>query len=50
MILSQFLDFEAIRIDLAANNKRQLVSQLAHIAGVRLSIDPALIADSIGER
>jgi len=50
MILSQFLDFEAIRIDLAVNNKRQLVSQLAQIAGARLSFDPALIADSIGER
>lgn len=50
MILSQFLDFEAIRIDLAASNKRQLVNQLAQIAGARLAFDPALIADSIGER
>ena len=50
MMLSQFLDFEAIRIDLAVNNKRQLVSQLAQIAGARLSIDPAIIADAIGER
>jgi len=50
MMLSQFLDFEAIRIDLAVNNKRQLVNQLAQLAGARLSVDPALIADSIGER
>ncbi len=50
MMLSQFLDFEAIRIDLAVNNKRQLVNQLAQLAGTRLSVDPALIADSIGER
>jgi PTS system nitrogen regulatory IIA component len=50
MILSQFLDFEAIRVDLAVNNKRQLLNQLAQIAGQRLSLDPALIADSIGER
>ncbi len=50
MMLSQFLDFEAIRIDLAVNNKRQLVNQLAQLAGARLSVDPAMIADSIGER
>ncbi len=50
MILSQFLDFEAIRIDLAVNNKRQLLNQLAQVAGARLSLDPGLIAESIGER
>ena len=50
MMLSQFLDFEAIRIDLAVNNKRQLINQLAQIAGARLSLDPAQIADSIVER
>jgi PTS system nitrogen regulatory IIA component len=50
MILSQFLDFEAIRVDLSVNNKRQLLSQLAQVAGQRLSLDPALIADSIAER
>ncbi len=50
MMLSQFLDFEAIRIDLAVNSKRQLVNQLAQLAATRLSVDPALIADSIGER
>ncbi len=50
MILSQFLDFEAIRIDLAVNNKRQLLGQLAQVAAARLSLDPATIADSIAER
>ncbi|MDQ3144757.1 MAG: PTS sugar transporter subunit IIA [Pseudomonadota bacterium] len=50
MILSQFLDFDAIRLDLAAGNKRQLLGHLAQIAGARLSLDPATIADSIGER
>ena len=49
-MLSQFLDFEAIRIDLAVNNKRQLINQLAQIAGARLSLDPTQIADSIVER
>ena len=50
MQLSQFLDFEAIRVDLAAGNKRQVLNQLAQIAAARLSIDPSQIADSIAER
>ncbi|HXG98910.1 MAG TPA: PTS sugar transporter subunit IIA [Sphingomicrobium sp.] len=50
MILSQFLDFDAIRTDLAASSKRHLLSQLAQMAGSRLALDPALIADSIAER
>jgi len=50
MILSQFLDFEAIRADLAVNNKRQLLGQLAQVAGQRLGIEPGRIADAIAER
>ncbi len=50
MILSQFLDFEAVRIDLSVSNKRHLLSQLAQVAGQRLSIEPSLIAESIAER
>jgi len=50
MILSQFLDFEAIRADLAVGNKRQLLGQLAQLAGQRLGIDPTRIAESIAER
>jgi PTS system nitrogen regulatory IIA component len=50
MILSQFLDFEAIRIGVAVNNKRQLLAQLAQIAGQRLSLDPGVIGDAIAER
>lgn len=50
MILSQFLDFEAIRVGIAVNNKRQLLNQLAQIAGQRLSLDPGLISDAIAER
>ena len=50
MQLAQFLDFEAIRVDLAPGNKRQLLNQLAQIAAARLSIDTSTIADSIGER
>ncbi|WP_416222278.1 PTS sugar transporter subunit IIA [Sphingomonas sp. LY160] len=50
MQLSQFLDFDAIRTDLSAGNKRQLLNQLAQIAGQRLSVDPTTIADAIAER
>lgn len=50
MQLSQFLDFEAIHVDLAAGNKRQLLNQLAQIAAARLSLDPSLIADAIADR
>lgn len=50
MQLSEFLDFEAVRVDLSAGNKRQLLNQLAQIAAARLSLDPSAIADSIAER
>ncbi len=50
MFVSQFLDFDAIRIDLAVNNKRQLIAQLAQVAGARLAVDPAIIADALGDR
>ena len=50
MILSQFLDLDAIRVDLAVSNKRQLLNQLAQLAGQRLDIGPDLIADAIAER
>src|SRR5687767_7297613 len=50
MQLSDFLDFDAVRIDLPAGNKRQLLNQLAQIAGARLSLDPSAIADSVAER
>ena len=50
MQLSDFLDFEAVRVDLSAGNKRQLLNQLAQMAAARLSLDPSAIADSIAER
>ena len=50
MQLSQFLDFEALRVDLAAGNKRQLLNQLAQVAAARLALDPSEIADAIAER
>lgn len=50
MNLSDFIDFDSIRLDLSAGNKRGLLNQMAQIAGQRLGIDPARIADSIAER
>jgi PTS system nitrogen regulatory IIA component len=50
MQLSEFLDFEAVRVDLAAGNKRQLLNQLSQIAAGRLSLDPSEIAEAIAER
>ena len=50
MQLSQFLDFEAIRVDLAVGNKRQLLNQLSQVAAARLSMEPSEIADAIAER
>ena len=49
MQLSDFLDFEAVRVDLSAGNKRQLLDQI-EIAAARLALDPSTIADSIAER
>lgn len=50
MNLTSFLDFDSIRLDLSAGNKRGLLNQLSQVAGQRLGIDPAEIADSIAER
>jgi PTS system nitrogen regulatory IIA component len=49
-MLSQFLDFEAIRVDLAPGNKRQLFNQLAQLAAPHLLIEPAAITAAIAER
>lgn len=50
MRLSDFLDFDSIRIGLAAGNKRQLLQTLGQIAGGHLGFDPAAIVDSVAER
>jgi PTS system nitrogen regulatory IIA component len=50
MQLVQFLDFEAIRPNLVAPNKRTLIQQLAQLAGQRLGVDPAAIVASVAER
>src|SRR5688572_21272204 len=50
MQLAQFLDFESIRPNLVAPNKRVLLQQLAQIAGHRLGLDSAAITASVAER
>ena len=50
MQLAQFLDFESIRPNLVAPNKRALLQQLAQLAGQRLGADPAAIIASVAER
>ena len=50
MQLSEFLDFDSIRLDLSAGNKRNLLNMLSHVAAQRLGLDPALIADAIADR
>lgn len=50
MLLSEFIDFDAIRPDLSAGTKRQLLNQLAQLAAGRLHLDQAEVADAIVER
>lgn len=50
MHLTDFLDFDTIRVDMAAGTKRQLLSQLAQLAAARLGLDPVKVADAVGER
>ncbi|MEQ7874053.1 PTS sugar transporter subunit IIA [Sphingomonas sp. ASV193] len=50
MNLVDFLDLEAIRFDLAAGSKRGLLNTLSQIAGQRLGIDGAAIAETVAER
>jgi len=50
MRLSEFLDFDAIRVGLPVGNKRGLLQQLTMLAGQRLVVDPATVLDSVVER
>src|SRR5438067_1613013 len=50
MHLSQFIDANCVRAGLAASGKRDLLSQLAAIAGKALGIKPATILAAISER
>jgi len=50
MHLSDFLDFEAIRVGLSGGNKRKLLQMLGHMAGTRLGYDQDAIIETIAER
>jgi PTS system nitrogen regulatory IIA component len=50
MLLSDFLDFDAIKPALPGGNKRSLLQQLANLAAQRLRLDPAPILASLSER
>jgi len=50
MHLSDFLDFESIRVGLSGGNKRKLLQMLGHMAGTRLGFDPQAIVETIAER
>ena len=50
MRLTDFLEFESIRVGLSAGNKRQLLTMLGQTAGAHLGLDPAAIVDSVLER
>ena len=50
MQLSEFLDFDAIKPNLSAGNKRVVLQQLAQIAAGRLDVDPGEILSSVSER
>ncbi len=50
MRLTELLDFDSIRVGVAASNKRQLLQVIGQSAGARLGLDPAAIVDSILER
>jgi nitrogen PTS system EIIA component len=50
MQLSDFLDFDSIRVGVSGGNKRKLLPLLGQMAGARLGYDPAMIVDTIAER
>jgi len=50
MRLSDFLDFDAIKVALPAGNKRGLLQHLANLAGQRLETDSGAILASVVER
>lgn len=50
MLLSDFLDFDAIKPSFPGGNKRSLLQQLANFAGQQLGLNPAEILASLTER
>lgn len=50
MQLPDFLDFESIRTNLSAGNKRSLLQQISNLAGNKLALNGADILASVSER
>jgi PTS system nitrogen regulatory IIA component len=50
MQLSDFLDFDAVRVGLPAGNKRKLLQLLGTLASARLGYPPEAIVETIAER
>lgn len=50
MQLSDFLDFDSIRIGFPAGNKRKLLQMLGSAVGARVGAEPAMIVETIAER
>jgi PTS system nitrogen regulatory IIA component len=50
MRLTDFLDFDSIRVGLSAGNKRKLLQMLGQMAGARLELEADQIVATIGER
>ena len=50
MLLSEFLDFDAIKTALPAGNKRSALQQLAQLAAQRLGVEATQILASLTER
>lgn len=50
MQLPDFLDFDSIRTNLSAGNKRSLLQQIANLAAQRLGVEAGPVLASISER
>ncbi len=50
MQLNDFIDFDGIRTNLSAGNKRSLLQQVSNLAAHRLEVDPPAILASVTER
>ena len=50
MRLTDFLDFDSIRVGMPGGNKRKLLQALGGLAAGRLGFDPAVVVETIAER
>lgn len=50
MQLSEFLDFDSIRVGVPGGNKRKLLQMLGQMAGARLGYDSEAIVETIAKR